>query len=116
MAEIYLVGGTTARTDLDNYVSANISEENAIASMRRWQDYQEGYEDYHIDHIEIDDIAEHDSELLDKVAEKLKAKYPPYFNEFGMSVNDTLQKNIDEVIAELKAEVQKGAENEQIKS
>ena len=61
---------------------------------------------------EIEAIAEYDSELLDKVAEKLKAKYPPYFNEFGMSVNDTLQKDIDEVIAEMKAEVQKGEENE----
>lgn len=70
MSEIYLVGGTTARTDLDNYVSANISEETAIASMRRWQDYQGSHEDYHIDHIKIDDMAEHDSELLDKVAEK----------------------------------------------
>lgn len=49
-------------------------------------------------------ISEHDSDLLDKVAEKLKAKYPPYFNEFGMSVNDTLQKDIDEVITELKAD------------
>ena len=52
----------------------------------------------------IEKLDGHDKELLDKVAEKLKAKYPPYFNEFGMNVNDTLQKDIDEVIEELKAE------------
>lgn len=40
-------------------------------------------------------------------AEKLKAKYPLYFNEFGMNVNDTLHKNIDEVINEMKSEVSK---------
>lgn len=56
-------------------------------------------------------LAEHDEQmikaaLLDKVAEKLKAKYPPYFNEFGMSVNNTLHEDIDEVIAEIKAEIE----------
>lgn len=52
-------------------------------------------------------LEKHDADLLDKVAKKLKAKYPPYFNEFGITVNDTLQKDIDEVIAEMKAEVSK---------
>lgn len=49
-------------------------------------------------------LKKHDSELLDKVAEKLKAKYPPYFNEFGMSVNNTLREDIDDVIADMKRE------------
>ena len=55
------------------------------------------------------DLAEHDSELLDKVAEKLKAKYPIYFNEFGMVINNTLQEDIDEVIVDMKAEVSENA-------
>lgn len=104
MTEIYLVGGTTARTDLDNYVSANISEENAIASMRRWQDYQGSYEDFHIDHIEIDDMAEHDSELLDKVAERFEkyvcsdSKQTYYWTEFHCELK--------KIITELKAGVE----------
>lgn len=53
-------------------------------------------------------LAEHDSELLDRVAENLKAKYPIYFNEFGMVINNTLQEDIDEVITDMKAEVLNG--------
>lgn len=109
MIDIYLVGGTTARTDLDNYVSANISEENAIASMRRWQDYQGSYEDYHIDHIEIDDIEEHDaqikSELLDKVAERINNLKYDTCDGVTRRIEHQLKAEVFKVINELKAEV-----------
>lgn len=62
MRNIYLVGGTTARTDLDNYVSANISKKNAIESMKKWEDFQV-HDDFHIDSIEIDDIEEFESQI-----------------------------------------------------
>lgn len=75
MSEIYLVGGTTPRTDLDNYVSANINKENAIKSLEYWEKEQGEYDDFHIDHIEIDDLAEHDAKVIDDfLNEVLKLK------------------------------------------
>lgn len=77
MAEIYLVGGLTPRTDLDNYQTAFLSKEKAEESKAYWNSFHEDndYDEYHIDSIEIDDMAEHDSELLDKVAESITEIY-----------------------------------------
>ena len=74
MTEIYLVGGLTPRTDLDNYQTAFLSKEKAEKSKAYWNSFHEDndYDEYHIDSIEIEDLAEHDSELLDKVAERFE--------------------------------------------
>ena len=59
MNEVYLVGGTTPRTDLENFVSANIIKSNAEKSLKKWEEYQGDYEDFSIYEIEIDDIEEY---------------------------------------------------------
>lgn len=50
--------------------------------------------------------SEHDSDLLDKVAEKLKARHYYMETEEGWGGYTVTDKDIDEVIAELKAEVE----------
>ena len=56
------------------------------------------------------DLAEHDSELLDKAAEKLKERLWYTETEEGWDGYTVSDKDIDEVIEEMKAELQKGAE------
>lgn len=65
MSDIYLVGGLTPRTDLDNYQSAFISREKAEKSKEYWNSFHEDndYDEYHIDSIEIEDLAEHDKQI-----------------------------------------------------
>lgn len=57
-----------------------------------------------VKHADEIDISKHDSELLDKVAKKLKDKYPKAINGFGMVINVDFHNNVDKIIAELKAE------------
>lgn len=102
MSEICLVVGTIPRADLLIYFSANISKENAIKSLEYWKKGQGEYYDFHIDRIEINDLEEHDAEIIDKFAETLKSRlgdaiYPKDFESMRNLIDDVRkeQKNED---------------------
>ena len=113
MRNIYLVGGTTARTDLDNYVSANISKENAIKSMKEWEDSQGDHEDFHIDSIEIDDIEEFKKKIVETIIDEFAHKLKEAFNnEFPIDLHciekffslDDVRIMVDRVSRQMKEE------------
>ena len=107
MNNVYLVGGLTPRTDLDNYQTAFLSKEKAEESKAYWNSFHadNNYDEYHIDSIEIDDMAEHDSELLDRCSMTFKSIIHNRHGQISSETEKELFADINTFIAELKAEV-----------
>lgn len=54
---VYLVGGTTPRADLDNYVGAFLTREDAEI-CKAWWEKEQGNDDFHIDSIDVFETAD----------------------------------------------------------